>query len=58
MNINVAAEKAGVETGAAPFAVERLGAKLGAEIHGLDLKEPMDPKTFSALEVRRWSSTR
>ena len=50
MNINVAAEKAGVEAGAAPFEVERLGAKLGAEIHGLDLKEPMDPKTFSALE--------
>jgi taurine dioxygenase len=50
MNINVAAEKAGGESGPVPFEVERLGAKLGAEIHGLDLKEPMDPKTFSALE--------
>ncbi len=51
MNINVAAEKAGVEIGAAPFEVERLGAKLGAEIHGLDLKERMDPKTFTAFEA-------
>jgi taurine dioxygenase len=50
MNINVAAEKAGVDIGAAPFEVERLGAKLGAEIHGLDLKQPMDAKTFAALE--------
>src|SRR5437879_6248637 len=52
MNINVSAEeKAETEIGPAPFEVECLGAKLGAEIHGLDLKEPMGPKTFKAFEA-------
>jgi taurine dioxygenase len=51
VNINVTAEeKAEAETGPAPFEVERLGAKLGAEIHGLDLKQPMGPRTFKAFE--------
>ena len=36
---------------AAPFEVERLGGKLGAEIHGLDLKNGMDPATFKAFEA-------
>ncbi len=52
MNINVAAGAAGTEKPApAPFTVERLGAKLGAEIHGLDLKNGLDPDTFKALEA-------
>src|SRR5262249_27865296 len=51
VNINVTAEeKAEAEIGPAPFEVERLGAKLGAEIHGLDLKQPMGPRTFKAFE--------
>jgi taurine dioxygenase len=48
MNINVAADKT---TQAYPFEVERLGARLGAEIHGLDLKVDHDPATFKALEA-------
>ena len=39
------------KTTTAPFEVERLGAKLGAEIHGLDLKNGMDPATFKAFEA-------
>ena len=35
---------------AAPFEIERLGAKLGAEIHGIDLRN-MDSETFDALEA-------
>ena len=35
----------------APFEVERLGAKLGGEIHGLDLKNGMDAETFNAFET-------
>ena len=31
--------------GPVPFEVEELGARLGAEIHGLDLKQGMDPAT-------------
>jgi taurine dioxygenase len=50
MNINVATD--GVRTkGAAPFEVERLGARLGAEIHGLDLRNGLDPETHKALEA-------
>src|SRR5262245_34633951 len=56
MNINVAADgmakdENGDEITAAPFTVERLGAKLGAEIHGLDLKNGMDADTFKAFEA-------
>src|SRR6185436_15309044 len=50
MNINVATDGL-AKTTAAPFEVERLGAKLGAEIHGLDLKNGMDPATFKAFEA-------
>jgi taurine dioxygenase len=39
------------DTRMAPFEVERLGAKLGAEIHGLDLKKGLDVATFKALEA-------
>src|SRR5580704_2459792 len=46
MNVNIAAERLNNEQAW----VERLGAKLGAEIHGLDLKNGLDPATFQALE--------
>jgi len=36
---------------AAPFEVERLGRHLGAEIHGLNLKDGMGPETFRAFEA-------
>jgi taurine dioxygenase len=54
MNINVVTEEVKTETArtsSAPFTVERLGARLGAEIHGLDLKKGLDPETFKALEA-------
>ncbi len=50
MNVNVVPETA-KSTAAAPFNVERLGASLGAEVSGLDLKEPMAPETFQAFEA-------
>jgi taurine dioxygenase len=50
MNINVAPEKT-PGAAAPPFEVERLGAKLGAQVRGLDLREPMDRDTFSAFEA-------
>jgi taurine dioxygenase len=50
MNVNVAPEQA--KTGAAaPFQVRRLGASLGAEILGVDLKAPMDDDAFAAFEA-------
>ena len=48
-NINIAADQRGASK--PPFEVERLGARLGAEIHGLDLKQELDPATFQALEA-------
>ena len=45
------AGQAALAKAAPPFQVERLGVKLGAEIHGLDLKEPMPPQTFAAFEA-------
>jgi taurine dioxygenase len=51
MNINVATQALGPQTAAAPFEVERLGAKLGAEIHGLDLTKGLNADTFRALEA-------
>ena len=52
MNINVAAgELASGQAKAAPFEVERLAAKLGAEIHGLDLKKGLDAETHKTLEA-------
>ena len=50
MNVSVNPAAATQDHGAAPFEVERLGAGLGAEIHGLDLREPT-PETFAALEA-------
>jgi taurine dioxygenase len=50
MNVNVATDDLKQEK-AAPFEVERVGAKLGAEIHGLDLKKGLDVETFKALEA-------
>jgi taurine dioxygenase len=54
MNVTLSAERLKNEkaqSGPAPFEVERLGVKLGAEIHGLDLKKDIDPETFKALEA-------
>ncbi|HLN39903.1 MAG TPA: TauD/TfdA family dioxygenase [Xanthobacteraceae bacterium] len=54
MNVNVAPDKpqsAAAAAAAAPFRVERLGASLGAEILGLDLKAPMADDTFRAFEA-------
>ena len=50
MNVNVAPDKAKSGT-AAPFQVRRLGASLGAEILGVDLKAPMDDDAFAAFEA-------
>ena len=50
MNVNVATDR--VQTpGSAPFEVERMGANLGAQIHGLDLKNGWDPATFKLFEA-------
>src|SRR4051812_45048924 len=35
----------------APFQVERVGRHLGAEVHGLNLKDGMDDRTFRAFEA-------
>jgi taurine dioxygenase len=52
MNINIpAATVAKESTGTAPFEVERHGARLGAEVHGLDLKKGLDSETFKAFEA-------
>lgn len=37
--------------GATPFAIEPIGPTIGAEIHGLDLRRPLDEATFAALEA-------
>jgi taurine dioxygenase len=50
MNVNVAPEQA-KSGAAAPFQVRRLGASLGAEILGVDLKAPMDDDAFAAFEA-------
>ncbi len=51
MNINITATTATVAAGpSAPFEVERLGARLGAEVHGLDLKT-MDAQTARDFEA-------
>jgi taurine dioxygenase len=50
MNVNVIPGSAGGKA-ARPFEVESLGVKLGAEIRGLDLKSPMNPRTFEAFEA-------
>jgi taurine dioxygenase len=48
MTIDVAP---GAPSRTAPLAVERMGARLGAQIRGLDLKQAMPPEIFSALEA-------
>ena len=50
MNVNVAA---GIPAGPGTqtFDVERLGARLGAQIHGLDLKQGLSPEAFKAFEA-------
>jgi taurine dioxygenase len=50
MNVNVAPGQA-KSGAAAPFQVRRLGASLGAEILGVDLKAPMDDDAFAAFEA-------
>jgi taurine dioxygenase len=54
MDVDVARERPNKTQACAtssPFEVERLGVKLGAEIHGLDLTNDLDPVTFQALEA-------
>src|SRR5437764_1168129 len=52
MNINVpTATVTNDLAGTAPFEVERHGARLGAEVHGLDLKKSLDAETFKAFET-------
>ena len=50
MNVNVTPGQAKTAA-AAPFQVRRLGASLGAEILGVDLKVPMDDDAFAAFEA-------
>ncbi len=50
MNVNVAPESA-LAKAPPPFQVERLGVKLGAEISGVDLREPLPPATLHAFEA-------
>jgi taurine dioxygenase len=50
MNVNIAPDKA-KSGSAAPFQIRRLGASLGAEILGVDLKAPMDDDAFAAFEA-------
>jgi taurine dioxygenase len=50
MNVNIAPGKT-PRSAAAPFSVERLGVKLGAEVRGLDLTAPIDRDTFAAFEA-------
>ncbi|HLQ91334.1 MAG TPA: TauD/TfdA family dioxygenase [Xanthobacteraceae bacterium] len=51
MNINVTADMPSSLGASTEFEVERLGARLGAEIHGLDLKQALSPETFKAFEA-------
>ena len=51
MNINVTADMPSSDGASTEFEVERLGARLGAEIHGLDLKQALSPETFKAFEA-------
>jgi taurine dioxygenase len=50
-NTNLAADQTEETSAAAPFEVERLGAGLGAQIHGLDLKAGMSRATARAFEA-------
>jgi hypothetical protein len=48
---NIGAEAPRPTASGAPLGVERLGARLGAQIHSLDLKAAMSPATVRALEA-------
>jgi taurine dioxygenase len=48
--VNIAPESA-LAKAAPPFQVERLGVRLGAEISGVDLREPLPPATLHAFEA-------
>jgi taurine dioxygenase len=50
-SINVGSDQTNQATAAAPFEVERLGARLGAQIHGLDLTAEMSHATVRAFEA-------
>jgi taurine dioxygenase len=50
MNLNVTEPIRSAPPGA-PFEVERLGSHLGAQIHGLDLRQPMSGDTLAAFEA-------
>jgi len=50
MNVNITQPERSAPPGA-PFEVEQLGTHLGAQIHGLDLRQEMSPDTFSAFEA-------
>src|SRR6516162_3286868 len=50
MNVNVSSVDA-ADAAPVSFEVERLGARLGAQIHGLDLKQEMSPQTLRAFEA-------
>ncbi len=39
------------DIGNVPLSIEPIGPTIGAEIHGLNLKQPLDPGTFAALEA-------
>ena len=51
MNINVTTDMPSSLGASTEFEVERLGARLGAEIHGLDLKQALRQETFKAFEA-------
>jgi taurine dioxygenase len=50
MNVNVA-DPVRSASSRPPFEVEQLGKHLGAEIHGLDLRNEMSPETLAAFEA-------
>ena len=53
MNINIpTATMKNEGAGSAPFEVERMGARLGAEIHGLDLKQGLRSGNLQGLRGR------
>ena len=50
MNVNVSSVDA-ADAAPVSFEVERLGARLGAQIHGLDLKQEMSAEMLAAFEA-------
>ncbi len=47
----MAANPLSIATQGQPFEVERIGVTIGAEIHGIDLAQPLDDATFARLEA-------